>query len=64
MNFFLDTGGMSSKWAGCLIVMVLFSIAGFISVYSLGKVLNFFPVLVSEIEDCLLDLLLDLRGQI
>ena len=25
----------------------------FISMYSHGKVLNFFPVLVSEIEDCL-----------
>ena len=45
-------------------MVVLFSIAGFISEYSLGKVLNFFPVLVSEIEDCLLDLLLDLRGQV
>ena len=50
MNIFLDTVGMSSKWAGCLIVIVLFSIAGFLSVYSLGKVLNLFPVLVSEIE--------------
>ena len=59
MNFFLDTEDSTLFNSHVIQMGRLFNCDGFIqysrflSMYSLGKVINFFAVLVSEIEDCL-----------